>query len=240
MALDDRRVVFTGDYTTCAAEVSRVSLVELLADLFTDDLATSQDRHVLEHRLPTITEAGRLDREDTHGSAELVNHERCESLALDVLGHDDDALRDLERLLERREDFVDRRNLLVSDDDQRIIKRGFHTIRIGHEVRGYVSAIELHALDVFGLVLDAPRFLDRDDAVLPNLFHNLGDQAANLSIGGRDGRHLSDLLAPRDRGRNAPECRDGCRCAAVDPALEHHWVGSGGHVLHTFVNDGLG
>src|SRR5262249_941620 len=63
--------------------------VELEADLFADDLATGEDGDVLQHGLAALTEAGGLDGRRTERAADLVDDERGERLALDVLGDDD-------------------------------------------------------------------------------------------------------------------------------------------------------
>ena len=55
-----------------------------------DDLAAREDRDVLEHLLAAIAEARRLDGADLERAAELVDDERGERLALDVLGDDEE------------------------------------------------------------------------------------------------------------------------------------------------------
>ena len=70
------------------AEHVETDALELEADLLGDDLATGEDRDVLEHRLAAIAETGSLDRSGLEGAADLVDDERGESLALDVLGDD--------------------------------------------------------------------------------------------------------------------------------------------------------
>ena len=52
------------------------------------DLAAGEDRHVLEHRLAALAEAGSLDGDRLERAADLVDDERGERLALDVLGDD--------------------------------------------------------------------------------------------------------------------------------------------------------
>ena len=47
------------------------------------------------------------------------------------------------------------------------------------------------------------RLLDRDDAVLAGLVEDVGDEVADLRVGGADGRDLGDLVVALDRGRGA-------------------------------------
>jgi hypothetical protein len=53
-------------------------------------------------------------------------------------------------------------------------------LRIGHEVRREVAAVELHALDRVERRLEALGLLDGDHAVLADLVHRVGDELADL------------------------------------------------------------
>ena len=85
-----------------------------------------------------------------------------------------------------------------------LVELGLHPLGVGDEVGRDVAAVELHALGVLGLELEALGLLDGDDAVLADLLHHLGDQVADLRVGGGDGGDLGDLVLALDRGRHAP------------------------------------
>ena len=70
-----------------AEQVER-GVLELEADVLADDLGAGEDRHVLQHRLAALAEAGGLDGDRLERAADLVDDERGERLALDVLGDD--------------------------------------------------------------------------------------------------------------------------------------------------------
>jgi hypothetical protein len=53
---------------------------------------SGEDRDVLQHLLAAVAEAGGLDGGALQGAAELVDDERREGLALDVLGDDEERL----------------------------------------------------------------------------------------------------------------------------------------------------
>src|SRR5262249_50629752 len=146
-AVDDRRIVLVDDDALRAAEVRDDRVLELEADFFADDLTVRQRRDVLQHRLAAIAEARRLDRGDLEGATELVDDERRERLALDVLSDDEERAALLGNLLEDRKKVLHRRDLLVVNEDERILEDRFHLLRIGHEIRRDVAAIELHAVD---------------------------------------------------------------------------------------------
>src|SRR6185437_13084121 len=99
-AIDDRRGVLGDDHATSAAELRDLRVLELEAHLLGDHLAAREDRDVLEHALTAIAEARSLDRDAGERAAELVDHERRERLALDILGDDQQRLARLDRLLQ--------------------------------------------------------------------------------------------------------------------------------------------
>ena len=84
-------------------------------------------------------------------------------------------------------------------------------------------------------------FLDRDDALVADLLHRLGDHLADhlLAIGG-DRADLGDLLGGLDLLGAALEVRDGLGDGQVDAALQVHRVHAGGNRLGAFLDDRLG
>ena len=99
---------------------------------------------------------GRLDGEHVEGAAQLVDDQRRQRLAVDILGDDHERSRvPCSDLLEHRQDVLDRGDLLVGDQDVRIVELGFHALGVGHEVGGDVAAVDLHALGVLGLEVQA-------------------------------------------------------------------------------------
>ena len=105
MALDDGRVVLVATHAAGAAQVLQRRAVQLAADLFGDDLAAGQDGDVAQHLLAAVAEARRLDRQHVERAAQLVDHQRRQRLAVDVLGDDDEVLAPIwSELLEQRQD----------------------------------------------------------------------------------------------------------------------------------------
>ena len=87
-AVDDRRVLLLDHHPLGPAQHVQGDVLELDAQVLADHLALGQDRDVLEHRLAAVAEARRLDGRDLQPAAQLVDHQRRQGLALDVLGHD--------------------------------------------------------------------------------------------------------------------------------------------------------
>src|SRR4029079_8115544 len=215
---DDRRLVLGDDDLLGVAEVVPLDVLELDAEVVGDQLAAGEDGDVLEHGLAAVAEAGRLDAGDLQRAAQLVDDERGERLALDVLGDDQHRPALLGDLLEDGQQVLHRRDLLLVEQDLGVLEDRLHALGVGDEVGRQVAAVELHALDHLEGGLDAAVLLDGDDAVLAHLLHRLGDDAADLFVVvGGDGADVGDLLAldrlgergdPLDR---PPEWARACR-----------------------------
>ena len=82
-------------------------------------------------------------------------------------------------------------------------------------------------------------FFDRDDAVLADLLHGLGNHVADgrIAVGG-DAANLSDHVA-RNRARELADFFDGHFDGLIDAALDRHRVGARGNGFHAFAEDGL-
>ena len=102
-AVDDRRVLLLDAHPLGAAEHVEGDVLELDAEILGDRLAGGEDRDVLEHRLAAVAEARRLHGGDLQAAAQLVDDERRERLALDVLGDDEQRLAALHDGLEDRQ-----------------------------------------------------------------------------------------------------------------------------------------
>ena len=193
--VDDRRRVLVDDDAAGMAELRELRVLELEAHLLGDHLAAGEDRDVLEHPLAAVAEAGRLDGDGLEGAAELVDDDRGERLALDVLRDDQQRLAGLDDLLEHRQEILDRPDLLVGDQDVRILEYRLHPLGVGDHVRREVALVELHALGELELEPESLALLDVDDAVLADLLDRVGDDVADLPLTRGDGRDAGDVLA---------------------------------------------
>ncbi len=193
-AVDDRRVLLLDADALRRAEHVERDVLELDAEILADDLAAGQDGDVLEHRLAAIAEAGRLNRRDLEAAAQLVDDERRQRLALDILGDDEQRLAALHHRLEQGQHRLQPGELLLVQQDVGGLELGRHLLGVGHEIRAEIAAVELHAFDDVELGLEALRLLDRDDALVADLLHRLGDHLADLAIAiRRDDTDLGDL-----------------------------------------------
>src|SRR5690606_8055658 len=209
LAFDDRGLVLAGADALGAAELAEADVLELVAELLADDLAAGDGRDVLEHLLAAVAEAGGLDGEDVEGAAQLVEDERGEGLAFDVLSDDHQRLAGLDDLLEDGQEVLQRADLLLVDQDVRVLEHRLHGLGVGDEVGADVALVELHALDDVELGVEGLRLLDGDDAVAADLVHGVGDQLADLGVVGGDRGDLGDGLAVLDRAGELLDAGDG-------------------------------
>jgi hypothetical protein len=91
-----------------------------------DDGAAGEDGDVLQHGLATITEARGLDGADLDDAAHVVDHQRGQGLAFDVLGDDHQGLAGLGDGLEHRQQLADVGDLLVVQQDEGVFQLGGH------------------------------------------------------------------------------------------------------------------
>ena len=239
-ALDDRGVVLGHDDATSGAERVQPDGVELEPDLLADDLAAGEDRKVLQHRLATVTEARRLDGDGGEGAADLVDDDRRQGLALDVLGHDEQALAGAEHLLQQRQQVGDGRDLALVDQHVGVLEDGLHALGVSDEVRREVALVELHALGEVQLERSGRGLFDRDDAVLADLVERLGDELADRAVLGRDGGDVGDVVLAVDLAGHREQLLADRVDSRVDAALEAGRRSAGRDVAQALVHQGLG
>ena len=215
-------------------------LLELIAQVGGNDGAAGEDGHILEHLLAAVAEAGRLHAADVQGTAQLVDDQGAQGVALHILRHDQQLLAGLDHLLQNGQQLLDVGDLLVGDEDGGVIQNGLHLLGVGDHIGGDIAAVELHALDDLAVGLGGLGLLNGDDAVGGDLFHGLGNQLADGLIAGRDGAHAGDVLGAVDGLGVLLDGGHGGGGGAGDPLLHDHRVGAGSQILQALANNGLG
>ena len=237
---DDRRRVLVDDDPAGLAELRELRVLELEAHLLGDHLAAGEDRDVLEHPLAAVTEARRLDGDGGEHATELVDDERRERLALDVLGDDEQRLAGLNDLLEHRQEVLDRADLLVGEQDVRIVEHGLHPLVVGDHVLREAALVEAHPVGELELDADGLAVLHAHDAVVADLLDRVRDHATDLLVRGGDRRHAGELLlAGHLRRLLLLRSPTACSTARLDPPVDGHRVGAGGDVPDPVTDDRL-
>src|SRR6185503_12726142 len=86
--VDDRRIVLAHLYPFRTAQILQLRVFEFEPELFRDYRTTGKNRNVLEHGLAPIAEARRLDSGRLQDAADVIDHQRGQGFALDILGDD--------------------------------------------------------------------------------------------------------------------------------------------------------
>src|SRR5881398_2102979 len=202
-------------------------------------LGAREDRNVLEHPLAAVTEARRLHGDGLEGATQLVDDDRRERLALDVLGDDQQRATRLDHLFEDRQEVLHGADLLVGDEDVGLVEHRLHPLGVGDHVRRQVALVELHALGELELEAERLALLDVHDAVLADLLDRVGDHVADLTLARGDGRDARDVLLARDLLGLLLQVLDDQVDGVLDAALERHRVRAGGDVLQALADDRL-
>src|ERR1700722_971893 len=239
--VDDGGVLFLHQHLLRFAEIAQRRLLERQADFIGNDLTARQDRDVLQHGLATIAEARCLDGRDLDDSADRVDDQGGERFAFHVLGDDQQLAAALGDGFEQREHFADVGDLLVHQQDQRLVELRALALLIVDEVRREIAAVELHALDHFEFVPQALTLFDRDDAFLADLRHGVGDSLADALVRIRRNRaDLGDRLRILAGLGKLLQLFGGRNHRLIDAALQIHRVRTRSDRLQALTNDGLG
>ena len=177
-----------------ATEHLCTDLVKVNAELLDDCLAAGENSDVLEHALTTIAVCRSLDCADVQNAAEFVENEGGQSLAVDILSHDEQRCALLLDSLKDRQDVLDGGNLVIGHEDVRIVQLSGESLVVGCEVRGNVTLIKLHTLNGVDIDAEGLGLLNGDDAVLADNVHSVGNLATDDWITCGNGTNRSNLL----------------------------------------------
>ena len=237
--VDDRRVLFLDLDGFRAAELLKRSVLELEAEVGADDLAAGQDRDILQHCFSSVAVTRCLDSDNAERAAQLVDDQGRQGFAFDVLSDDEELRTHLDDLLKQRQDVLYGGDLLVGDQDVRILEVRFHLVHVGRHVSGDVASVELHAFDQVQLGEHRLGLFDRDDAVLGDLFHRVSDHAADFLVAGRDRRDLLDVVLALDLDGHASDRLDRGIRSLLHTFAHDDRVRACSEVLHAFIDHRL-
>jgi hypothetical protein len=118
-----------------------------------------------QHGLATVAEARSLDGDGLEGATDLVDDQRGQGLAVDVLSDDHERLAGLDDLLQDGQQVLEVGDLRVDDEHVGIVEDGLHPLGVGDEVGRDVALVEPHALGELELQPEGVRLVDGDDAL---------------------------------------------------------------------------
>ena len=178
-AVNDDGVLLVDLYLLSATELVDLGLLDVETKLLGDNFAACQDSDILQHFLTSVAKARSFDSYAYEYASQLVQNDVCQSVALNVFSDDDELLASLYDLLEQRQNVLNRGDLLIGDENVRIVDNSFHLIGISYHVGGDVAAVELHAFNYLGVGLSSLALFKGDNAVSGYLLHSLSDKLAD-------------------------------------------------------------
>ncbi len=239
-AIDDDGFFLVDPHLTGLAQHADIGCIELQADLFRNNGTTGEDGNILQHGLAAVTKARSLHGYGIEGAPQLIENQGCQGFPFHVFGYDQEGLARLDDLFQDGQEVVDGTDLAVCDQDIGFIKDGLHFIGIGHHVVGDIAPVKLHPFHNFQGGADPLGFFHGDDAVFADLFHGIGNELPDLLTVGGNGGNLGDGFPALDGLAVLLDGFNGHFDRLFDTPLHDHGVGSGGNVLESFLDDGLG
>ena len=137
-------------------------------------------------------------------------------------------------------EVLDGADLLVRNQDVRVVEHGLHALGVGDHVRREVALVELHALGELELEPEGLALLDVDDAVLADPLDRVGDDVADLALARRDRGDPGDVFLARDLLRLLLQILDDRVHGVLDAALDPHGIRAGSDVLQALADNRLG
>ncbi|GBE62281.1 dNA polymerase II large subunit, putative [Babesia ovata] len=186
-----------------------------------------------------LTETRGLNSANLEPQAELVHNQNSQSLAVDVLGDNQQGRLLLQHMLEHGQDLLYIGNLLVAEENVRVVEFDLHVLHTSHEVGRDVTLVPLHSLDYLKLVLQSLALDHRDGALLADLLHGVGDKLADNAVSVcRNGGHIEDLVAGGHLLLNGIEVLHNALYGHVDTAKQVHGVQTGIYGTASSLEDG--
>src|SRR5712664_636180 len=240
-AVDDGGVLLVDHHLLGATEHGERDVLHLDAEIFRDRLAAGQNCDVLQHGLAAIAEARGLDSGNLEAAAQTVDDEGGESFAFDVFRDNHKRLAALHHGFQQGKQFIQLRKLLLVDQDVGIFHFNAHLVGVGDEVGRDIAAVELHAFDDLEFGLERLGFFNRDDALVADLLHGVGEELTDFHVAiGGDSADLGDFLVRGDLLGVPDEVGDYGFHSQIDTALEIHRIHAGSNRLGAFTDDGRG
>ncbi|RMQ94102.1 hypothetical protein ALP94_03130 [Pseudomonas savastanoi pv. glycinea] len=238
--VDDGGVFFVQHNALGITQVFQGSGFQAQADFFGDNGTASQNSDVLQHCLATVAETWSLDGCNFDDTAHVVHNQSRQGFAFNVFSNDQQRTTGFGHCFQNRQHFADVGDFLVDQQEQRAVQLGNHGVWLVDEVRGQVTAVELHAFNNRQFVFQARAFFNGDNAVFGHFFHGFGNDVADGIVGVRgDSTYLSDGLGVSARLGQLLQLGNDRDGRLVDAALQVHRVHAGSDGFQAFVDDGL-
>ena len=191
--VDDGGVLFGQNHALGVTQVFQSRAFQAQAHFFGDHSAASQNGDVFQHGFATVTKAWRLGSSHFDDAAHVVDDQSRQRFTFHVFCNHQQRTAGLGNSFQHRQHFADVGDLLVHQQDERVFELGAHVVLVVDEVRGQVTAVELHAFHDVQFVVETRAFFNCDDAFFADFFHRFSNDRADLLVRvGGDSAYLSD------------------------------------------------
>ena len=241
MTVNDGRVILRDSHLVASTQHFDGSLLQLQALLFADDHTARQHGNIFQHGLATVAEARSFHGTNLQLATQTVHHQSSQRLAVYVFGNHQQRATALHCRFEDRQEILQVGNLLVVNQDVRILHHALHLLRIGHEISRQVATVELHAFHHTDSSVASLGFFDGNHTVLADFLHGFGQKFPDFRvIIGTDGSHLFYLVVIIAHLFSlAFDVLYDFGHGLVDTAFQVHRVRTGSHVLQAHAHNTL-
>lgn len=192
LTVEDNGVLLGDSNGASGTEHVGGGLLKLDVEFVSEDGTAGEDSNVTEDRLSVVAESGGLNGSDGELTSKLVENDSSKSLAVNVLGNDQQRSTGLGGNFEGRKDVLKGRDLLLGEEDEGLLELNTLVLGVGDEVRGNEASVESHTLGNLNLVVNGSALLDGDDTLLADLLHSLSNNGTDVSVTvGGDGGDLA-------------------------------------------------
>ena len=215
--------------------------IEFETLLLRDNDTAGKYGYIFEHLFATVAKARSLDSTYLQRTTQTVYYQRSQSLAVDVLGNDEQRTTALCRCLQYGKHIFQCRYFLVIDEDVGVLHLALHLLGVGNEIGRDITAVELHTFNNLYGRIGTLGLLNGDNTIFFHLAHSLGNELAYLLVVvGRDAGYrlyLREVVAYL-LGLGF-DTLNHFGNSFVDTAFQVHGIGTGRNVLQTYVDDSL-
>ena len=128
--------VFTIDpHLLCATEIGELHIGQLNSEILEESPSLGKGSNVVEHGLATVAITRRLHCHDLNNPLELVQHQGCQSFAFHIFRNNHQRSLRLADLLKKRHEILGVADLLLMNEDVRVLHLADDFFLVGHEVR---------------------------------------------------------------------------------------------------------
>ena len=173
--------------------------------------------------------------------AQAVYHESGQCFTVHIFSNNEERTAAFYCKFEHGQEFLEVGDLLVVDQDVRVLHFASHLLRIRHEISREITTIELHTLHGLEDSVATLGIFDGNHAIYRHFAHTIGNELTDFSIVvGRDSGYLFDFVVVCAHLFSLRfDAFHHFAHSLVDTTLEIERISTSSHVFHAFGENGL-